>query len=157
MPKLLEELARIRAAVVDPGGEIDRLLAVVAKHGLTLEKILITHAHLDHAGGTAELARRSGVPIEGPQQGDQFWIDGLPDAAANYGFPPAKAFTPTRWLHDGDTVTLIKDLKIKGSSAVVKVGTKVKNIRLVDGDHDIDCKIEGFGPMQLKTEFVKKV
>lgn len=59
-------------------------------------------------------------------------------------------------LQDGDTVTLIKDLKIKGSSSVVKVGTKVKNIRLIDGDHDIDCKIEDFGPMQLKTEFVKK-
>jgi len=59
-------------------------------------------------------------------------------------------------LQDGDTVTLIKDLKLKGSSAVIKVGTKVKNIRLIDGDHDIDCKIEGFGPMQLKTEFVKK-
>jgi protein PhnA len=60
-------------------------------------------------------------------------------------------------LQDGDTVTLIKDLKLKGSSSVIKVGTKVKNIRLVDGDHDIDCKIEGFGAMQLKTEFVKKV
>lgn len=59
-------------------------------------------------------------------------------------------------LQDGDTVTLIKDLKIKGSSSVVKVGTKVKHIRLIDGDHDIDCKIDGFGPMQLKTEFVKK-
>ncbi len=59
-------------------------------------------------------------------------------------------------LQDGDTVTLIKDLKVKGSSSVVKVGTKVKNIRLVDGDHDIDCKIEGFGAMGLKTEFVKK-
>ncbi len=59
-------------------------------------------------------------------------------------------------LQDGDTVTLVKDLKIKGSSSVVKVGTKVKNIRLIDGDHDIDCKVDGFGPMQLKTEFVKK-
>ncbi|MDD2775025.1 MAG: zinc ribbon domain-containing protein YjdM [Gallionella sp.] len=59
-------------------------------------------------------------------------------------------------LVDGDTVTVIKDLKIKGSSSVVKVGTKVKNIRLVDGDHDIDCKIDGIGAMQLKTEFVKK-
>lgn len=59
-------------------------------------------------------------------------------------------------LNDGDTVTVIKDLKVKGSSAVVKVGTKVKNIRLVDGDHDIDCKIEGIGPMKLKSEFVKK-
>ena len=60
-------------------------------------------------------------------------------------------------LKDGDTITVIKDLKIKGSSSVVKVGTKVKNIRLVDGDHDIDCKIEGFGAMKLKSEFVKKV
>ncbi|ARU56649.1 alkylphosphonate utilization operon protein PhnA [Oleiphilus messinensis] len=60
-------------------------------------------------------------------------------------------------LTDGDTVTVIKDLKVKGSSSVVKVGTKVKNIRLVDGDHDIDCKIDGFGAMKLKSEFVKKV
>ena len=60
-------------------------------------------------------------------------------------------------LTDGDTVTVIKDLKVKGSSLVVKVGTKVKNIRLVDGDHDIDCKIEGIGAMKLKSEFVKKV
>ena len=59
-------------------------------------------------------------------------------------------------LVDGDTVTVIKDLKVKGTSSVVKVGTKVKNIRLVDGDHDIDCKIDGIGPMKLKSEFVKK-
>jgi len=59
-------------------------------------------------------------------------------------------------LQDGDTVTVIKDLKVKGSSAVVKVGTKVKNIRLVDGDHDIDCKIDGIGAMKLKSQFVKK-
>jgi protein PhnA len=59
-------------------------------------------------------------------------------------------------LHDGDSVTIIKDLKVKGSSTVVKVGTKVRNIRLVHGDHDIDCKIDGIGAMQLKSEFVKK-
>ncbi|WP_295802421.1 zinc ribbon domain-containing protein YjdM [uncultured Microbulbifer sp.] len=59
-------------------------------------------------------------------------------------------------LQDGDTITVIKDLKVKGSSSVVKVGTKVKNIRLVEGDHDIDCKIDGIGPMKLKSEFVKK-
>ncbi len=59
-------------------------------------------------------------------------------------------------LQDSDTVTLIKDLKLKGSSSVIKVGTKVENIRLIDGDHDIDCKIDGFGAMQLKTEFVRK-
>lgn len=60
-------------------------------------------------------------------------------------------------LQDGDTVTVMKDLKVKGSSLVVKVGTKVKNIRLVEGDHNIDCKIDGIGPMKLKSEFVKKV
>ncbi|MGE5704377.1 MAG: zinc ribbon domain-containing protein YjdM [Clostridia bacterium] len=60
-------------------------------------------------------------------------------------------------LQDGDTVTIIKDLKVKGSSSVLKIGTRVKNIRLVEGDHDIDCKIDGFGAMQLKSEFVKKV
>lgn len=60
-------------------------------------------------------------------------------------------------LVDGDTITVIKDLKVKGTSLVVKVGTKVKNIRLVEGDHDIDCKIDGIGPMKLKSEFVKKV
>lgn len=59
-------------------------------------------------------------------------------------------------LKDGDSVTVIKDLKVKGASSVVKVGTKVKNIRLVEGDHDIDCKIDGFGAMQLKSEFVRK-
>lgn len=59
-------------------------------------------------------------------------------------------------LADGDSVTVIKDLKVKGSSSAVKVGTKVKNIRLVEGDHDIDCRIDGFGAMQLKSEFVKK-
>jgi protein PhnA len=60
-------------------------------------------------------------------------------------------------LQDGDTISVIKDLKVKGSSLVVKVGTKVKNIRLVEGDHNIDCKIDGIGPMKLKSEFVKKV
>lgn len=60
-------------------------------------------------------------------------------------------------LQDGDSVSIIKDLKIKGSSSVLKVGTKVKNIRLVDGDHPIECKIEGFGQMKLKSEFVKKI
>ncbi|ARC85475.1 phnA family protein [Clostridium argentinense CDC 2741] len=60
-------------------------------------------------------------------------------------------------LNDGDSVTVIKDLKVKGSSSVIKIGTKVKNIRLVDGDHDIDCKIDGFGAMKLKSEFVKKI
>lgn len=81
------------------------------------------------------------------------------DAAADAGEQATKVWKDANGnvLQDGDTVTVIKDLKIKGSSSVVKVGTKVKNIRLIDGDHDIDCKIDGIGAMQLKTEFVKKV
>mgnify|MGYP000509867542 CR=1 FL=1 len=75
------------------------------------------------------------------------------DAEAGPKFTDANG-TP---LVDGDTVSLIKDLKVKGSSSVVKVGTRVKNIRLVEGDHDIDCKVDGIGPIMLKTEFVKKV
>lgn len=78
------------------------------------------------------------------------------DAPANVDDTPVVRDSNGAVLQDGDTVTVIKDLKVKGSSSVVKVGTKVKNIRLVEGDHDIDCKIEGIGAMQLKSEFVKK-
>ncbi len=94
------------AAVIDPGGDLDAVLAEVQRLGLHLKAIWITHAHLDHAGGAGELARRLHLPIDGPHEGDQFWIDGLPKQCAAYGFPPALAFTPTRWLHDGDTVTI---------------------------------------------------
>lgn len=87
-----------------------------------------------------------------------------PECAHEWSAAAATATEATRvWkdangniLQDGDAVTVIKDLKVKGSSSVVKVGTKVKNIRLIEGDHDIDCKIDGFGSMQLKSEFVKK-
>lgn len=95
-----------RAAIVDPGGELERVLKVIELHGLTLEKILITHAHLDHAGATAELARRYSLPIEGPHPGDQFWIDQMPAQAKMFGFPPCEAFAPTRWLQQGDQVTV---------------------------------------------------
>lgn len=93
-----------KAAIVDPGGDLERIQAQLQKMGAIPEKILLTHAHIDHAGGTAELARRLQVNIEGPQEGDQFWIDGLPMQSARFGFPPAEVFTPDRWLHDGDTV-----------------------------------------------------
>lgn len=96
----------LQAAVIDPGGDLDRLLANVTQLGLKLEQIWLTHAHIDHAGGTAELARRLSLPIIGPHPGDQFWIDGLPQQGAMFGFPPSEPFTPTRWLDDGDTVTL---------------------------------------------------
>lgn len=95
-----------RAAVVDPGGNLERVLAQMDKEGLTLEKILLTHAHLDHAAATAELAGLKQVPIEGPHRGDKFWIDALPQATRQYGFPPAESFEPDRWLEQGDTVTV---------------------------------------------------
>lgn len=95
-----------RAAVVDPGGDLERIERVLKQEGLTLEKILLTHAHIDHAGATAELARRHNVPIEGPHRGDQFWIDNLPEAGSRYGFKYAEVFTPSRWLEQGDTVTV---------------------------------------------------
>jgi hydroxyacylglutathione hydrolase len=98
--------ATYRAAVIDPGGDLPVLLAEVARLGLTLEQIWLTHAHIDHAGGTAQLARAQSLPIIGPHPGDQFWIDGLPQQGAMFGFPPAEVFTPTRWLQDGDTVQL---------------------------------------------------
>jgi len=94
----------MQAAVIDPGGELPRLLAAVDKLGLQLQQIWLTHAHIDHAGATGTLARERGLPIVGPHEADQFWIDGLPQQSRMFGFPPAESFTPTRWLHDGDTV-----------------------------------------------------
>lgn len=94
------------AAVIDPGGDLDALLARVDALDLKLTQIWLTHAHIDHAGGAGELAQRLSLPIVGPHQGDQYWIDALPQQSAMFGFPPAQHFTPTRWLNDGDTVTI---------------------------------------------------
>lgn len=95
-----------QAAVIDPGGDLPKLLAEIDRRGLTLEQIWLTHAHIDHAGGTGQLARELNLPIIGPHPGDQFWIDGLAQQSKMFGFPPAEPFTPTRWLQDGDTVTV---------------------------------------------------
>lgn len=95
-----------KAAVIDPGGELDKLLKVVEQKGLVLEQIWLTHAHIDHAGGTAALAERLNLPIIGPHEGDQFWIDRLADQSRMFNFPESKPFTPTRWLNDGDTVQI---------------------------------------------------
>ncbi len=94
----------MEAAVIDPGGDLPRIREAVARQGVTLRQILLTHAHIDHAGGTGQLARELGLPIVGPHPGDQYWIDGLAQQAVMFGFPPAEPFTPTRWLADGDTV-----------------------------------------------------
>ncbi len=96
----------MEGAFVDPGGEVDRLRAAAKARGVILKQILLTHAHIDHAGGTAALARAEGLPIVGPHEGDRFWIDGLPQQSAMFGFPPAETFEPTRWLQDGDTLAV---------------------------------------------------
>ena len=95
-----------RAAVVDPGGDLEKIRAAVAEEDVTVEKILLTHAHIDHAGGTAELSKELGIPIEGPQKEDNFWIVGLPQQAQMFGFPAPEVFTPDRWLEDGQQVTV---------------------------------------------------
>lgn len=94
------------AAFVDPGGDVERLEQVLTEQGATLEKILQTHAHIDHAGATAAVADAHGVPIEGPHREDQFLIDQLPEQSERYGFPPSSTFEPARWLDQGDTVTV---------------------------------------------------
>lgn len=93
-----------RAAVVDPGGDLDQILDAAKDCHVKIEKILVTHAHIDHAGGVAELARRLAVPIEGPHREDKFWIDALATQSEMYGFPVAEIFDPDRWLDQGDTV-----------------------------------------------------
>jgi len=95
-----------KGAVIDPGGDLDRILEVVRSNGVELEKILLTHAHIDHAGGTAELARRLSLPVEGPHPGDRFWIEQLPEQGAMFGVARAESFEPTRWLDQGDSVTV---------------------------------------------------
>jgi len=103
---LLWEAATRRAAVVDPGGDVDDILAEMAARNLQAEKILLTHGHIDHVGGAAALAARLGVPIEGPQREEAFWLDALPEQCRMFGFPATPALRPDRWLEDGDTVTI---------------------------------------------------
>ncbi|MEG2050602.1 MAG: MBL fold metallo-hydrolase, partial [Comamonas sp.] len=94
------------AAVIDPGGDLEAIQWEVERLGLQLKAIWLTHAHIDHAGGTADLAEQQSLPIIGPHPGDQFWIDGLPQQGAMFGFPASRPFTPTRWLADGDQVQI---------------------------------------------------
>lgn len=93
-----------QAAVVDPGGDVEQILAALAREQLTLVLILVTHGHIDHAGGVAELAERLGLPVEGPGEADRFWVDGMAEQSRMFGFPPCRSFVPSRWLQDGDRV-----------------------------------------------------
>lgn len=94
----------LEAAVVDPGGDLGLILSAIDEEGVKLTRILLTHGHLDHVGGTAELVKLTGVPIEGPEQEDRFWIDSLTQQCAMFGFEQVDSFTPDRWLKDGDSV-----------------------------------------------------
>jgi hydroxyacylglutathione hydrolase len=94
------------AVLIDPGGDLPELEQAVQAQGVRLSAIWVTHAHIDHAGGVGELAQRWQLPIVGPQAEDQFWIDALPQQSQQFCFAPAQAFTPTRWLNDGDTLSL---------------------------------------------------
>lgn len=93
-----------KAALIDPGGDLDLLLAEVERQEVILESILVTHGHLDHVGGVAALSAQTGLPIIGPQQEDDFWIQSLPEQCRLFGFPKSDSFTPDRWLKDGDKV-----------------------------------------------------
>lgn len=95
-----------KAAIVDPGGDIDRVLVEVAKQGVELDKILLTHGHIDHVGGAKSLAEQTGLKIIGPHKSDKFWLDELPQQSQHFGFPTSSAFEPSQYLNDGDTITL---------------------------------------------------
>jgi glyoxylase-like metal-dependent hydrolase (beta-lactamase superfamily II) len=94
-----------KAAVVDPGGDLDNIREAIAQSGVSVEKIILTHGHIDHAGGAAELREDLGVPIEGPHEADRFLLERLAEQGQAYGFP-ARAVAPDRWLNEGDTVTV---------------------------------------------------
>jgi glyoxylase-like metal-dependent hydrolase (beta-lactamase superfamily II) len=91
-------------AVIDPGGDLARIRAAIETQGIRIVKVLVTHGHVDHAGGVAELAQELSVPIEGPHRDDLFWIDQIPQSGERYGMAGARAFEADRWLADGDTV-----------------------------------------------------
>lgn len=95
-----------RGVVVDPGGDVDAILASVAERSVTVERVLLTHGHLDHAGGAAQVSAQLGVPIEGPHEADRFLLDGIAQQAQAYGLTGAEPCVPDRWLVDGDTVAI---------------------------------------------------
>ena len=94
-----------RAAIVDPGGDLDIIKGEVERQNVSVEKVLLTHGHIDHCAGAKTLAEHYGAPIEGPHVDERFWLDKLPEQSVRFGFPAAEAFEPTRWLDDNDTVS----------------------------------------------------
>jgi len=103
---LIWDEATKRGAVVDPGGDVDRIAAAIAQVGMTVEKIVLTHGHLDHVGGAAELKEQLGVKIEGPHIADKFLMDGVEDQAARYGLEGMRNASSDRWMEEGQTLTI---------------------------------------------------
>ena len=95
-----------KAALVDPGGDSEQLLAAIKQQGVTLEKLLLTHGHLDHVGAAKRLSEQLQIPIIGPHRADEFWLQALPQQAQRFGFPDSQAFQPDQWLEDGDSVAV---------------------------------------------------
>jgi glyoxylase-like metal-dependent hydrolase (beta-lactamase superfamily II) len=95
-----------KAAIVDPGGDLPRILDALSKAKVTPEKILLTHGHIDHCAGAPALSKELNIPIEGPHEAERFWLEQLPMQSQRFGFPEAQAFEPNRWLVDGDQVTV---------------------------------------------------
>lgn len=102
---LWDDVSR-EAVLTDVGGEAERLLSAVSQHQLKLQAIWLTHGHLDHASGVADLTEQQSVPVLGPHQSDDYWLQALPEITSNYGFPVSKPLTPTRWLEDGDELSV---------------------------------------------------
>lgn len=107
-----------KAAIVDPGGDVERILSIVKKHNVNVDKVLLTHGHLDHVGGTEAVAKKLNVPIIGPEKEDLFWLEQLEAQSHRFGFPLHNSFTPTAWLEEGEIVEVgnirLKVLHIPG-------------------------------------------
>ena len=93
-----------KAAIIDPGGEAERILSAVKNHNVTVDKIILTHGHLDHVGGAETLAEQLNIPIIGPEKEDAFWLDAMQQQCDMFGFPKVNSFLPTEWLEEGDVV-----------------------------------------------------
>ncbi|AUC89580.1 MBL fold metallo-hydrolase [Alteromonas sp. MB-3u-76] len=103
---LIWDPSSMKGAFVDPGGNVEQLIKAAKDNYVEIEKIILTHGHLDHVGGTTAIASHFNVPIIGPHKGDKFWLDGLMQQSQMFGFPPASPFEPTQWLNDNDTISV---------------------------------------------------